>query len=148
MKTIKLFSIFQLDADRVLAIRDQVIKFLASPEKSDYDEIHIPSCFSKDYAISSVIKLTNSEHRVRHYDFIFDGREVDKASNRILDAIKGYAKPPKLEISEVSVTEDGVLRLNVKTIDDTAFSPDMMLNVIRAVGKTLRDNEEEIINGK
>ena len=97
MKTIKLFSIFQLGADRVLAIRDQVIKFLASPEKSDYDEIHIPS---------------------------------------------------KLEISEVSVTEDGVLRLNVKTIDDTAFSPDMMLNVIRAVGKTLRDNEEEILNGK
>ena len=372
MKTIKLFSIFQLDADRVLAIRDQVIKFLASPEKSDYDEIHIPSCFSKDYAISSVIKLTNSEHRIRHYDFIFDSREVDKASkgmeansyfvfngditvltdiltyyngagydyivvpesfklmditdklsneiyakiiwatidimtyvyeydkvklcdilnnfntdgydkilipidlkndpdivrvlhynpyvdrvewyvrnivegvslvdvtyngkpyklrttnsyvakdtsdtekerliqalklpsakyleyikiprlfvddmtilhlmidhkllekviyyskdeesggtavtlqsiankrieNKILDAIKEYAKPPKLEISEVSVTEDGVLRLNVKTIDDTAFSPDMMLNVIRAVNKTLRDNEEEILNGK
>ena len=80
MKTIKLFSIFQLDVDRVLAIRDQVIKFLASPEKLDYDEIHIPSCFGKDYAVSSVIKLTNSEHRVRHYDFIVDRKEVDKAS--------------------------------------------------------------------
>ena len=372
MKTIKLFSVFQLDADRVLAIRDQVIKFLASPEKSDYDEIHMPWFFSNDYAISGVIKLTNSEYRVRYYDFVVDTKEMDKASkgmksnsyyvykgdttvltdiltyyngagydyivipesfklmdftdklsskvyskiiwatidvrtyiyeddkaklceilnrfntdgydkilipvdlkndpdivrvlhynpyvdrvewyvrnivevvslvdatynvkpyklrttngyvakdtsnaekerliqalklpsakyleyvkiprlfvddmtivhllidhklldkviyyskdeenggsavtlqsiankrvhNKILDAVKEHAKPPKLEISEVSVTEDGALKMNIRTVDDTTFSPDTMLSVIRAVGKTLRDNEEEILNGK
>ena len=38
--------------------------------------------------------------------------------------------------------------MNIKTVDDTTFSPDTMLSVIRAVSKTLRDNEEEILNGK
>ena len=134
-----------------------MIQALKLPSAKYLEYINIPRLFVDDMTILHLMIDHKLLEKVIYYskDEESGGTAVtlqsianEHTKNKIFDAIKIYAIPPKLEISEVSVTEDGVLRLNVKTIDDTAFSPDMMLKVIRAVGKTLRDNEEEIINGK
>ena len=134
-----------------------MIQALKLPSAKYLEYIKIPRLFVDDMTILHLMIDHKLLEKVIYYsnDEESGGTAVTlqsiankRVENKILDAIKEYAKPPKLEISEVSVTEHGVLKLHIETTDDTSFSTEMMLKVIRAVNKTLRDNKEEILNGK
>lgn len=68
MKTIKLFNIFGVDANRLRNVRDQIMDFFLGSGKWTYDEIHIPCNFANDKDINELIKEYNLNDKVSYYD--------------------------------------------------------------------------------
>lgn len=131
MKTIKLFNIFGVDANRLRNVRDQIMDFFLGSGKWTYDEIHIPCNFANDKDINELIKEYNLNDKVSYYD------PSEKTMHEL----------PKssLEVTHVGTNEDGALRvvIDVKEQND----PNTFLKVIRGLNKVLREYEEDILNG-